>query len=456
MDRPTSLRASRGFTLVELMVAMVIASILIGLIFAVYTRMSIAYQTQNRITEVMQNLRSAQERLVRELRVAGDQLPQPDYQPAAGTPPRFFPALGASETMIAAGVNYNGISIAGGIDPFGHGPGTPIQPIYITNGGGTEPDQIRFFYADRAIAAKVEESPTFTLADPMVISLVDHDTTDGISPVDQFNDGDYVVLVNSTQEEISMDVTGDGLLNTFETPGYEACLLRITSRDNTPGVNTVTFSSSSSPHNANNSLGATNIHHCKDVRAQHVLDIARPAAARADTMLYRLVGRAYRIDPARRNAGVLQVSESGELNPNDWQDLGVGFTNLQVASQWYENADGPLGPRDADGDGDPSYDWYSGDNQDFLDLATSLPARRRNNAVMVRISLSLETRTLSSLEGVPTTQIPGYIGSGPINNNNRGDSPAIVLPSADPRYSGDNIFRWTRSVIEFRNIGRGH
>ena len=454
-------RNARGFTLVELMVAMVIASILIALIFAVYTRMSVAYQAQNRITEIMQNLRAGQERIIRELRMVGDQLPQPDYRPTADDDRRFFDntyATGKSLTMQrASDVNFNGISIAGTEDPFGHGAGAPIQPIYITNGGGTQPDQVRFFYADRGVAAKIVETPTFVVTDPMVLTLVDHNTIDTVSPVDQFEDGDFVVLVNSTQEEISMDVTGDSVPDVFETTAYEACLLRISTRDNTPTVNTITFASGTSLHNASNTLatGGAAIHHCEDVLRQHNADMGRPAAARADTMLYRLVGRAYRIDPARREVGVLQVSESGELVPNDWQDLGIGFTNLQFATQWFENGD----PNNQDGDllGDLNFEWYSGENQEFLDTSVPIGQQRPQTAVMVRINMSLETRSFSQVDGVPTSSIPGYIGPDP-DNNLRGDSPTISLSPtlpADARYSAPNIYRWITTSIDFRNMGRG-
>ena len=443
-------REQRGFTLVELLIAMAIAGILISLIFAVYTKMSVAYQSQNRITSVVQNLRAAQSRLVRELQMVGNQFPQADYRPleSGAAPDHFAPnhLVPATANMHVGSVDYNGVKVAPTIAVPGQTAGTPLQPIYITNGVGTEPDEVRFFYADQGIRAKVE---TIAIGPPTTVTVVDHNTSDSFVPGAQFAQGDLVIVVNSTQEPILMDVTGDSVVDTFEVTAYEACLLQVTA----VAVNTLTFAATS-PFNAQ--IVGPPTSHCQDVVDLHNADIARPAAARADTMIYRLVGRAYRIDSGRRNVGVLQVQMDGGLGGGGWTDLGIGFTNMQIASRWYErgntvNQDGIV---TGDAIADNEYDWYSGENQEFPD-ATAAPDTRPNFAVMVEMSLSLESRSFANVD-TPTGQILGYGDGSNINNNSIGDSPPIDLTTTqtDPRYDGDFIYRWTTVNFEFRNIGR--
>lgn len=60
-----------GFTLVELMIAMVISSIIVVAIYSTYKMQRDVFEAQDQITEVQQNLRAATWTLVREIRMAG-------------------------------------------------------------------------------------------------------------------------------------------------------------------------------------------------------------------------------------------------------------------------------------------------------------------------------------------------------------------------------------------------
>jgi prepilin-type N-terminal cleavage/methylation domain-containing protein len=69
-----SLRQSfdrRGITLIELLVGLVICAIVIAAIYRVFTAQSNAYVVQDQVVEIQQNIRSAMEIMVRDLRMAG-------------------------------------------------------------------------------------------------------------------------------------------------------------------------------------------------------------------------------------------------------------------------------------------------------------------------------------------------------------------------------------------------
>jgi len=60
-----------GFTLVELMIAMVISSIIVAAIYSAYKMQRDVFEAQDQITEVQQNIRAATWAIVREIRMAG-------------------------------------------------------------------------------------------------------------------------------------------------------------------------------------------------------------------------------------------------------------------------------------------------------------------------------------------------------------------------------------------------
>ena len=61
----------KGITLIELLVALVICAMVIGGIYRVFIAQSKAYTVQDQVIEVQQNVRSAMEILLRDLRMAG-------------------------------------------------------------------------------------------------------------------------------------------------------------------------------------------------------------------------------------------------------------------------------------------------------------------------------------------------------------------------------------------------
>jgi prepilin-type N-terminal cleavage/methylation domain-containing protein len=66
----------KGFTLIELMVALVLSFILVGAIYRTFTSQQKAYTVQDQIAETQQNARMAMNILVRDIRMAGYGMPE--------------------------------------------------------------------------------------------------------------------------------------------------------------------------------------------------------------------------------------------------------------------------------------------------------------------------------------------------------------------------------------------
>jgi prepilin-type N-terminal cleavage/methylation domain-containing protein len=185
MSRP------RGFTLIELMVALLVSSLLVGMILAIFSRMSIAYRGQQQIAGVQQVLAAARATIELDAKQAGLEISQ-GFKLVSDAPPAA--------------------------------PGTVHSPVSIVN-STTGPDQIAFFYADTTTQAVVTVS-----AWPASITV---DSTVG------FTVGDLVVLV-------ALDVSGANNpipvvgVNDPTIAKYDACVLQIaTTTGSSPG--TLTF-----------------------------------------------------------------------------------------------------------------------------------------------------------------------------------------------------------------------
>lgn len=176
------------------------------------------------------------------------------------------------------------------------------------------------------------------------------------------------------------------------------------------------------------------------------LSVSTSSPYDGNTVAVKFAARTYRIKPNDRR-GVLQVSPSAEFVAGDWQDLALGFVDLQVALRVYD----PNGLIDHDSDGDPKRNWYSSDN---MESPTLLTADRQ----LLQARISLVARTVSDIEGVASARTPELIAAGkPLAHNGIGDRPAIVVPVADTtsRYHGNHLYRYTSSLVEFRNLGIG-
>jgi len=66
-----SLKENKGLTLIELMVALVLSSILIGAIYQTFRSQQKAYVVQDQVVDMQQNARAAISQMMREIRMAG-------------------------------------------------------------------------------------------------------------------------------------------------------------------------------------------------------------------------------------------------------------------------------------------------------------------------------------------------------------------------------------------------
>ncbi len=80
------LRKRSGFTLVEILVALVLAGLVSGAIYNVYISQNKSYVVQDRVAEMQQNLRVAMYMMRREIRMAG-------YDPSGADNLGFVTAL---------------------------------------------------------------------------------------------------------------------------------------------------------------------------------------------------------------------------------------------------------------------------------------------------------------------------------------------------------------------------
>ena len=407
MRRPTRTRSARatrqrGFTLIELMVALVVSSLLIGMILSIFTRMSMAYRAQQNVAELQQTLAAAQALVQREIRQTGYQIP-------------------------------DGFLWAGA-------PAVTQQPLQVTNNADNfGPDLIRVFHADASAQARVD-----TTAVGFAAGVFDHVTVDDR---DLFEVGDLVVMVGALTE-----TAVDALGNTLELPNgakwihYRACVLKIS--DITGNV--ISFETSAPWGRAGNTQ-------CDDVRPI----MSHPDAV--TRMLYRFSARAFRIDPARRQLAVLQMSPSGGLVAGDWQDLGVGFTDLQVATRWndYWSA-GARAVDTADADDNALIEWYSGEQQEAMSapIATNDPNALYFRSVAAEARVSLVVRTIKAIDAVPTSATPSLIDTTRPDNNDLGDRAAVVLagvPDASraAELRGTAVFRHATIGADLRNMAVG-
>ncbi len=365
--------SQRGFTLIEMMIALVISSLLVGMILAIFMRMSLAYRGQQQVAGVQQVLTSARATFEIDAKMAGLEMAQ-----------------GFKTT----------------VDGLKH------SPVRVIN-SSTGPDQIAFFYGDPSIQAVVTNAAT-----PITVN-VDSSTGFAVADLVVMSTPDVTTTVNP------INPTVDAKLTVFD-----ACILKISAMTAT----SMTFATATPWGNATNN-------HC----------VTTTTANR--TMIYKFVAHAYRIDPtvARLPDGVLQMSPTGNLQVgvNDWQDLAFGFTDIQIATQFFDN-DG-IDTLDPDLDG--NREWYSGANQQTL---TTSVAYATAFVPPIEMSISLVARTDRDVEGIATAQTPMLRVASIIDNNLIGDRNSVTLPSStDTALQGYRIYRYVTFQTDLRNMGVG-
>jgi prepilin-type N-terminal cleavage/methylation domain-containing protein len=112
-------KAVDGFSLIELMIAMVISTLLLSAVYAVYASLSKSYTTQNVSAEVQQNVRAAIDLMAEDLMMAGldpDAVADAEFEVATTTNVRFTMDRNLNGTIDESDqervtYNYNGSSL---------------------------------------------------------------------------------------------------------------------------------------------------------------------------------------------------------------------------------------------------------------------------------------------------------------------------------------------------------
>ena len=108
-------RTAKGFTLVEIIIAMAVGMIVLATLYSLFSAQNQAFSVQEQIVEMQQNARSGMEIMLRDLRMAG-------YNPRkinpwiSGTKPGLTGATSASVSY-AADLNGNGDTTAASSNP---------------------------------------------------------------------------------------------------------------------------------------------------------------------------------------------------------------------------------------------------------------------------------------------------------------------------------------------------
>jgi hypothetical protein len=316
--------------------------------------------------------------------------------------------LAAARSMFERDAKQSGFAMSQGFKLPGD-VGFLHSPVVVTN-NSTGPDQVGFYYGDPSIQAAV------TLTTSWASSQVTVDDGSVFSP--------NLLVVMSTP-----DVTTNAnpiSASEAKLAFFDACVLQVGS----VAGNVITFAAAA-PWGG--------VSHCSTPSPNL-------------TMIYKFAARAYRVDPSRPGEGVLQVSPTGNLQPNtvDWQDLGYGFTDIQVATQYFENGDAV---DTTDPDTDPQRDWYSDGVQT---TRTNKVAVGTNFIPPLQMSISLVARTDRDIEGLATSFTPALTVSGNTTNNIIGDHAAVDLSTtSDTTLTGNRIYRYSTFRADFRNLGVG-
>ena len=367
--------AERGLTIVELMVAMMVASILVVFLLGVKTQLAQAFRGQTVASDVGSSLRMAAGVMRRDLAHAGYLLP-------------------GGRVEVAPDVNVDrllqGLSVRNNVD-------------------GTGNDELYILYANDGRLAFIDDFQNNV--------QIDIEDTSG------WDEQQLVILgAPSAACLVMINDANDNFLN-------------INPRESSRPFNDPGFANEPNPH-------------CDNLQA--ALQDGEP------TLIYSFTGRGYRIDPERPELGVLQMSRSAGLLGDDWIDVGVGFTNMQVAVRYYEEGHAV----DLDGSGDPERNWFSGDNLE----------NPPEDAKPIAISVSLEARSPGNVSGPPSAATPAFIDLDRPEHNPFGDwGQACPGAELDPcgidlantanaqrpaRYRGDHIYRWTTITVTLRNMNK--
>jgi len=176
-----------GFTLIEVMAAMVIFIIAMTAVFATFISQQKSFTTQSRVAEIQQNLREGVEFIMRDIRMAGYGIPPP--------PDNVTINVTIPNNVVAAGV-------------------TTMRGLYAKD-NTTGPDQIYVLYR---FDMDANQPPTL-LSSGMGTSS----TAISVSSITGFANGDLILLASDTNADL-FQITAAPSGNTLphDTAGFNA------------------------------------------------------------------------------------------------------------------------------------------------------------------------------------------------------------------------------------------
>lgn len=410
---PSALRRERGLTIIELLISVLLASLLIGFVFDIQSRMSTAFRSQTNIGSLQQGIRAANELIARDARLAGFMAP----------------------SVIRVSSNF--VTGLPGLTPDlvqDDALGNPFVPSLVIHNNpdarpddAMQPDRIHIFYADPNSAAQT------------IVTGIASSTSVVVTDASPFKLHD-LVLFSRKDPALRHHPLGPDLPMLTD---YFTCLVRLTGVD--VGASLLTFAADSEPFNT-----AGN-EHCFAGSGDREAAIEVGGTER--TQVFRLVARAYRIDttPSRLPVAALQRSDTAGLL-TDWQEIGIGFVDLQISQRYIEEV--PDGV-DLDGDGDVRAEWYTSDPPPFPILH------------LTQLGIGLVARSPRSVEGVRASAVPvltlGNPAIGSRANNPFGDAggpKTMTFPEysagASPGQEGDHVYRQSTTFVDIRNLGNSY
>ncbi len=389
-----SVQREKGMTLIELLVAMVISGLLMGFVFTLFAQMSVAYKGQGKKSELAQSLMAAKHMIMKDVINAGNR--------------------------VTVGFKTNVGGNALDVQP----------PIQVVNDFYNGTDLLKIFYADtrqQAMITREGTSPATYGPNQNTIRFVNVD--DG----EDFAAGDVVVI-----SRYYPDGNKDHIV-------YDACVLAVSSVSG--DGKRIYFRTSINGTAGANYNTSTNVN-CQEVFQKIESDTIDQSVG----MVYKFVGRAYRIGPAGTSGAMaLLYSDTGDLEGTGagYQVAGVGFSDLQIAMRYFENSD----VYDPDGDGDGERDWYSGEQLEYAKNCggTGQPVVtntcRHYAGIPTHLSLSLVVRSLNEVRGVPTKFTPTLTVQNKNNFNRFGDRDKIDVSQEKRRY------RHFSTMLDIRSMG---
>ena len=262
-------------------------------------------------------------------------------------------------------------------------PTTPALPRYspvqVIN-SSTGPDQVAFYYADTTKQALVTAGTTMTAP----LTLDSKET---------FVANEVVVLSTADTTSYANPLSVDDA----KIARFSACVVQIATISGTAPA-TVTFKTAAPWGTGSNA-------HC-----------ANPVPYA--TMMYKFVAHGWRIDTTRPDLAPLQLSNTGMLlATNTYTDQAYTFTDIQVATYFYDQGTAPADTPDPDTDG--ARDWYSSADQTLLTAPLALADAfvQPVHPIPLAMTISLVNHTSAGIEGITTAATPALTEVGNTANN---------------------------------------